>query len=319
MNKVKSTLVVKSNALVNSSYVLTLVEQRIILLAILEARESNKKITASTHVSINVKDYSEHFKVDRSTAYGAIKSAAESLFERQVTFYDQHPTTGKQRKRTTRWVSERAETEESGVIELVFAHAVIPHIGRLEKNFTSYDLEQVSGLKSIYAVRLYEMLIGWDKRGKKASFELEVLRSQLGLGVDEYPHMSNFKRRVLDLAQKQINEHTDIKVDYTPIKDGVRIAGFEFTFTKKDDQKATPKATKPKKPKVAAVGVDYSVTGFSTQHTYALKAIREYAPEITQDYVITLAKSEKITLEDALAKIQRDYRKPEDFTLTESD
>jgi plasmid replication initiation protein len=307
--KTKSTLVVKSNALVNSSYVLTLVEQRIILLAILEARESNKKITASTHVSINVKDYAEHFKVDRSTAYGAIKSAAESLFERQVTFYDLHPTTGKQRKRTTRWVSERAETEESGVIELVFAPAVIPHIGRLEKNFTSYDLEQVSGLKSIYAVRLYEMLIGWDKRGKKASFELEGLRSQLGLGVNEYMQMSDFKRRVLDLAIKQINEHTDIKVSYEAVKAGVRIAGFEFTFTKKDD-----KAPKPKKPKVAATV--YTLAG---SNAYALKAIQEYAPEITEKYVTEYAEREKMTIENVLALIKRDYQKPQDFDLKKSD
>ena len=43
-----SDLIVKDNALMNASYNLDLVEQRLILLAILEARESGKGINAMT-------------------------------------------------------------------------------------------------------------------------------------------------------------------------------------------------------------------------------------------------------------------------------
>ena len=42
-----SELIVKDNALMNASYNLDLVEQRLILLAILEARESGKGINAN--------------------------------------------------------------------------------------------------------------------------------------------------------------------------------------------------------------------------------------------------------------------------------
>nr|WGO62778.1 replication protein [SPHINX/BMMF group 1 DNA sequence] len=42
-----SDLIVKDNALMNASYNLDLVEQRLILLAILEARESGKGINAN--------------------------------------------------------------------------------------------------------------------------------------------------------------------------------------------------------------------------------------------------------------------------------
>ena len=43
-----SDLIVKDNALMNASYNLALVEQRLILLAILEARESGKKLMLTT-------------------------------------------------------------------------------------------------------------------------------------------------------------------------------------------------------------------------------------------------------------------------------
>ena len=45
-----SELIVKDNALMNASYNLDLVEQRLILLAILEARESGKGITRNRMV-----------------------------------------------------------------------------------------------------------------------------------------------------------------------------------------------------------------------------------------------------------------------------
>ncbi|MFW2011258.1 RepB family plasmid replication initiator protein, partial [Acinetobacter nosocomialis] len=43
----KTELIVKDNALINASYTLDLVEKRLILLAILEARESGKGINAN--------------------------------------------------------------------------------------------------------------------------------------------------------------------------------------------------------------------------------------------------------------------------------
>ena len=44
----KTELIVKDNALINASYNLDLVEQRLILLAIIEARESGKGLMPMT-------------------------------------------------------------------------------------------------------------------------------------------------------------------------------------------------------------------------------------------------------------------------------
>ena len=48
-----SKLVVKDNALMNASYNLDLVEQRLILLAIIEARESGKGINANDPLTVH--------------------------------------------------------------------------------------------------------------------------------------------------------------------------------------------------------------------------------------------------------------------------
>ena len=111
-----------------------------------------------------------------------------------------------------------------------FTADVVPLITRLEEQFTSYEITQVAGLDSGYAIRLYELLIKWRSTGKTPLFELQSFRQQLGVELNQYKTMSNFKSRVLDPAIKQINEHTDITVKYKQHKQGRIITGFTFKF-----------------------------------------------------------------------------------------
>ena len=76
-------------------------------------------------------------------------------------------------------------------------------------------------------------------------FELDAIKQQLGVGGD-YGRTDNFKRRVLDLAVSQINEHTDIFVNYEQVKVGRIITGFSFVLKSKN--KPTDETQKPKKP-----------------------------------------------------------------------
>jgi hypothetical protein len=67
-------LVVKDNALINASYNLDLVEQRLILLAIVEARGSGRGINANDP-EVHAESYVNQFNVARQTAYQALKDA----------------------------------------------------------------------------------------------------------------------------------------------------------------------------------------------------------------------------------------------------
>ena len=234
----KSELVVKDNALINASYNLELTEQRLILLAIVNARETGQGITADSKLEIRANDYATHFNVTNEAAYIALKEAVNNLFERQFSFKEAHKDTGKIGIVRSRWVSRIKYVDELAVLEVTFSPDVVPLITRLEKNFTSYQLEQVAGLTSKYAIRLYELLISWRAVGK-CYYELGQLRDALGIGKNEYAQMGHFKSRVLDASLKQIKDHTDIEASYTQKKRGRVIIGFDFKFTVK--QKAKPK------------------------------------------------------------------------------
>ena len=225
-------LVVKDNSLINASYTLSLVEQRLILLAIIEARETGKGIDTDTFLEIHAQHYADRFHIDVKNTYAMLSEAVMTLFNRQVTYMTVDEKRNKPEKRVVRWVSGISYVEGAGLVKLRFAPEIVPLITRLEKNFTWYELMQVANL-NLYATRLYELLICWRSTGKTPVIELNDFRSQVGLNENEYKAMCDFKKRVLEPAIKQINEHTDIKVKVEQHKTGRSITGFSFKFKPK--------------------------------------------------------------------------------------
>lgn len=222
-------LVVKDNALINASYNLDLVEQRLILLAIVEARDSGRGINANDPLEVHAESYVNQFNVARQTAYQALKDACKDLFVRQFS-YQEINKRGNIENVLSRWVSEIRYIDDEATVKLIFAPAIVPLITRLEEQFTKYELQQISNLSSAYAVRLYELLIAWRSTGQTPIIELAEFRQKIGVLDDEYTRMGNFKDRVLNLAIAQINEHTDINVQCQQHKKGRNISGFSFTF-----------------------------------------------------------------------------------------
>jgi plasmid replication initiation protein len=237
-------IVVKDNALINASYNLDTVEQRLILLAILQARETKTGIDANTRLRIHASDYMDRFNVSKHAAYKALKTAVTNLFGRQFSYLTLDEKTGKSKKVISRWVQNIAYIDDAAILEVTFTMDVVPLITRLEQQFTSYQLKQVTQLTGKYAIRLYELLIAWREVGKTPLFEISDFRSKLGLGVDDYPRIDTFKRRVLESAVKQINEHTDIIVKVEQHKEGRSIYGFSFSFKQKKSEKKSSQTSK---------------------------------------------------------------------------
>ncbi|ENX64390.1 MULTISPECIES: replication initiation protein RepM [Acinetobacter] len=231
----KNGLVVKDNALMNASYNLEVTEQRLILLAIINARETHQGITSDSKLEIHANDYASQFHVTKEAAYKALKTAVNNLFERQFSFKEETKKgIGIVR---SRWVSRIKYIDDSAILEITFAPDVVPLITRLEKHFTSYQIQQVTQLTGKYAIRLYELLIAWREVGKVPQIELSEFRAKLGVEDDEYKAMNHFKSRVLEPSIKQINQHTDITVSYQQHKKGRTITGFSFKFKQKSQPK----------------------------------------------------------------------------------
>lgn len=223
-------LIVKDNALIDASYKLSLSEQRLILLAIIQARETGQGIDHTSLLHVHAHAYAKEFGIEKNNSYEVIKDASKGLFDRYVTYHDKNPKNGNDRSFHCRWVDKIGYEKNSGTVYLRFTSDVVPLITRLEENFTSYEIAQVAQLDSVYAIRLYELLIKWRTVCKTPEFELQDFREKLGIEEDKYSRMSDFKKYVLDFAIQQINEYTDIVAKYDQHKTGRTITGFTFKF-----------------------------------------------------------------------------------------
>lgn len=234
-------LIVKDNALIEASHRLNEIEQRLILLAILKIREKfdNVEQAQNQELSIHADDYMHVFNVDRNAAYKALKQAVIGLY-RAEWGYQRLNNRGNIEVVYERFTQNAKYITAEATVKFMFSTAIIPMLVQLERRFTAYEIDQIANLNSRYAMRLFEILMQYYDKKKLsgwADISLPDLRFLLGLKINEYQQMNNFKNRVLDLSIAQINENTDFKVSYSRKSRVEKLLVFDLTFNQKSKKR----------------------------------------------------------------------------------
>lgn len=221
--------VVKDNDLVKACFNLGLNEYRLLLLAMIYAREADP-LTYETPIEIRAMDFARQYTLEANTAYEAMQEASKTLMRRSYTYQDRY--NGYEAVSDVNWVTQATYVPTAGMLVLYLTPQTIRLISRLESHFTKYHIDQVSKFKSKYSIRLYELVIKWKSQKKTELFEINSFREMLGV-TSEYKQMSDFKINVLDRAVKEINEHSDITIKYEQFKTGRVISNFQFKIKPK--------------------------------------------------------------------------------------
>jgi plasmid replication initiation protein len=297
--------VVKANRLVQASYTLSTVEQRIVLLAVVHARETGKGIKDDL-LHISAVDYAQAFNVTKQAAQQALAGAVETLFNRRVTidFFDK--TLNQTIPLTVRWINAMSYLDDRAMIALRFNPDIVPEFTRLESNFTSYMLDDIRDLNSAYSIRLYEICAQWRSAGKTPLIDLAEFRQKMGLGEGEYDGINDLKKRVLNLAVKQINDTTDLQLDCEQVKAGRSIKGFIFTIKTKKPAIAAIAAPLAKKPKKAATPP--ANTAFAGLELYTFNDLKKAYPDLSQLKVLALADAHQKTVFEILTIMNKALR-----------
>lgn len=235
MNKLKIT---KSNAIINSSYRLSLNELRIVLFGLSQINPKSDEFPLFHR--INVKELAKFYNVgekDRGSFYDDIKHALISKFwEREFSYFDEEIDEVVRR----RWLIEVRYGRKDGTLAYHYNPMIKKQLQHLASRFTSYFLTNVANMKSSYAIRLYELAIMWlNASGKNKTYfikDVDELKKHFDL-EDKYNHFYHFKARVLEKAKKEINKHSDIHFSYELIKLGRSVKKIRFHVRKKDIRK----------------------------------------------------------------------------------
>lgn len=285
MSKKDELQVVKSNQVIEASYHLSTVEQRLVLAAI--SRIPKNQPVTDDNVYLVTTEEMRALGVHEKTVYRDLKEAVSRLYERSININ----IDGKSIK--MRWVQEVQFMDSQGIIGLRFSKPILPFISNLSREFTKYALSDIAGMSSAYAIRVYELISQYKGIGKR---ELAVteLRNMLELGA-RYPLFADFKKRVIDTSIEQINAHSPLHVTYELRKTGRKYTHIIFFFSLKKVMDVTATQRDPDTPDFFTGMTDKEATAlanqlaadadFGSRYAYAGENLHQFSQRIKQDLI----------------------------------
>ena len=227
-NKITNQLVVQSNELVEAHYdaYLSKNEQRLIKYASSKIKPTGEGFP---HCTIEVKELMQAAGVKGNNYHQIFEDIADELTKRRIKI--------KSKEKTGWFPWFQAIIYEKGLVHISFNPLLENMLLNIEGGYTKYEWNFIQPLNKSHSIRLFEILKQYAPIGKR-TIEIEELKKMLGIADKYKDGFGNFKRRVLEPAKKELNEETQLKFDYKPIKKGKSFKYIEFTIKSyyKDEQ-----------------------------------------------------------------------------------
>ena len=147
---------------------------------------------------------------------GLVKSALEIEIDRE---WEGYPL-----------LSKAKYSDKTKIAKLRFAPEMMPFFLHLQGSYTSYLLKDVDRFQKSYSIRVYELCRQYYPKIKEREMELGRLKFLLSV-EKKYSRWGDFKTRVLLPSLKEINDHSDIFVDFEPVKRGRSVSGVLFKIS----------------------------------------------------------------------------------------
>ena len=231
--KERNQLVVKKNALIRQvRFDLSTSEQRIVLYLISKIKPTATElepITISIRKFLELCGLDPNQNLNRQTVKNTLKRLADKSAWLKMPNGDYV---------LFRWLDQVIFRPRTGTITLRLQASLKPYLLQLRDFYTEYRLAYVLPLRSKFAIRLYELAKSCESMGT-ATFTVDKLRELLDLAPETFKKYGDFRRYVLELAEREINAHTDIELSFRPIKNGKKVTNIEFQIKAKEDMTQT--------------------------------------------------------------------------------
>ena len=217
--------VVKSNFLVEARYRLSLQESQIILWLLTQIRPDDEDF--KPHI-LDISELAKLTGVRIDGKYDELRRITKRLMQRVLEIYEPEKDVYIQ----VAWLSSVRYEGKRGRVLLKFDPELKPYLLQLKSHFTKIDLVDTMKLKSIHAIRIFELLLQYFNIGKR-KITIEELRQYCGVEKHEYKNYFDLKSYVINRAKTEINAKTDYEIDYVEIKESRKVVAIDWTIKKK--------------------------------------------------------------------------------------
>ncbi len=215
---------VAANDIIRGKQSMTLQTARLIRLLITQVVREDKDLKTYT---CRITDLAKFFNIPKNNLYRDIEKICETALKSLVYIGTGNP---KQPWKRFHWVSS-AEYDGEGNLTLRLSDEIKPYVLELDKWFTQYQLKNILEFNSYYAIRLYEILKCEDGATRNSRSEIEFEIDELRKYMDcekKYKLFADFKRKVIEVAVREINEKSDIYLEVRYKKRSRSVSGVIF-------------------------------------------------------------------------------------------
>lgn len=220
--------VCQANTLVGGKQALKLNSAKLIRAAIMQVVREDEELKPYI---ITITELAELLNVPKSNMYRDIDDITNDIINNPV--YIKEETEKKIRWIKIPWVT-RCEYNSDVGVALKLNDELKPFLLNLKEHYTQYTLDTVLVMKSVYSIRIYELLQSRvntkliPREGIDIELSLQTLKECCGCDSKAYDIFSNFRNRVIDVAVKEINEKTLYSLSYSYAKKGRAIVSLIF-------------------------------------------------------------------------------------------
>jgi plasmid replication initiation protein len=200
--------VAKSNRMVQGRMDWSRVQHRIVAMLVAQIEREDEQFRMQR---VEVKELLGKSGTKGNGLYSKMEGICQKLLESRIEVRD-HTADGKRRYRGISPFSSCEYVEGEGAIRARFTEDMRPYLLQLRKRFTTYQLENLIRLESRHSMRIYEVLKMREGLGR-FTWTVEDFRRFVGC-EEKYKRFVDFRRRVIDPAQKEIKEKCDLSFKY---------------------------------------------------------------------------------------------------------
>ena len=225
MNLDEDNLVYQSNNLINANYDMTALEQKILLINI---SIINKKDTDFGLNVFRIKDLADLLQCSPELLYRDLPKLSKKIISKVVEVYNSE----KDELEQFNIIHYAKYKNKKGIVEFEINPRAKPYLLQLESFFSSFELKNALRLVGKYSIRLYQITKA-SLYKREMYIPLEEFKNTLKLTQKSYDRFNNITNKILNPSIKEINERTDIELEYETILSGRKAIGIKFKMKDK--------------------------------------------------------------------------------------
>jgi len=208
--------------LVNAKYKLTPMEMKFILNAISHLDSKNDDTLKEYEIKVSELEHKMQIGEGQHTR---LKQFAKRIMSKPLVIDGNNGD-----YEIYNWFSRVRYVNKEAKFLVRFEEGLKPYLLQLKERFVSYNLKYILPLTSTYSVRIYQLLKEYEKLTKRY-FDVEELMEILQV-PKSYKIYNRFKEKVLQVAEKELLEHTDIYFSIEEEKAGRKVSRLIFRIYK---------------------------------------------------------------------------------------